>query len=453
MSYTNQYESSGAFRGLKSTDDFAQYRIPENFNDMLLMQMPGPGRSFQLLMSRLGRRKPTPNQEFKWATWELPTEVGTFTATEIYTDSGASSAATGTVTAGDIFYIKLNNDADETPSGCADDLVVDDVVIVEDADDSLDQYFHARVINIDRGSSQSVVGVKALNTVSGTTVQTMDTVAKIGNAISEGGTIPDSIDYIESQAYNYTQKIWTPMEITPEAMAAEVIYGGPEYQRTKKEKALLHQLAREKAFLFGDVSRSQASNTKSLYTSKGALYFTPSANKLNYVGDATHTGTWEASGKAWLEAKLELLSRYVGRGTTGRKIGFCGGPAILGINQLAESHGTINIEPGQDVFGLQVARWLTPVGVTVDLIVHPLFNQRSSLQNAIFIFEPENYTYRPLVGNGINRDMKFMKDPTISESGYDKIDAIKEGWITQAGVEVHYPNTQMLLMGVGSNNT
>jgi hypothetical protein len=233
-------------------------------------------------------------------------------------------------------------------------------------------------------------------------------------------------------------------------------YGGPVYKREKKIKFLLHQGALEKVFLNGVRSRTKAANNKNQYTTGGLIPSVPSANRKDYKNDSATkylNQTWLAMGEDWLDTQLEILSRVKGGNSTNRKLGFCGSLAMKALNDLAKASGDINITPQTNEYGMKVRRWVTNMGIDVDFFIHPFFNQRPSLRKTGLIFEIENLVYRYFAGNGHNWDTKFYKDPNLKVGGHYHLDAIKEAWKTQAGLEYHYPDTSMLLTNLGETNT
>jgi len=162
--------------------------------------------------------------------------------------------------------------------------------------------------------------------------------------------------------------------------------------------------------------------------------------------------SWLQAGKKWLEEAFELVSRYRAENNMSADfMVFLGNGAMLGIQELAEAFGTIQLQNIETEFGMAVTKWVTPFG-TFYLKTHPLLNDQDTNRYSMIIFKPENVKFRPLVG----RDTTFIADPNretlMPNSGWYGVDGIKEGWLAEGGWEHHHPRQFMLLHGVGKAN-
>ena len=142
-----------------------------------------------------------------------------------------------------------------------------------------------------------------------------------------------------------------------------------------------------------------------------------------------------------VEESLEQVFRY-GRP---EKLAFCGSGALLGIQRLAETFGSINIIPGQTKWGINVRTWETPFG-TIHLKTHPLFSYNAMDRNRIVLIESENLVERYIT------QTKLKKDNGEDVAGWQAIDGTKQEYLTETGLEIHHAHTFAILDGVGLDN-
>jgi hypothetical protein len=116
----------------------------------------------------------------------------------------------------------------------------------------------------------------------------------------------------------------------------------------------------------------------------------------------------------------------------------------MGINKLAEANSTVFIEPGLKLYGMDVRRWITPFGNLV-LKTHPLFNTDVVMRKALLVMELQNLRTRYI------DDTMFKPDDRTNKGGTGQIDGIREEWLTELGLEFHFPQTGMLLYNVGQD--
>jgi len=136
--------------------------------------------------------------------------------------------------------------------------------------------------------------------------------------------------------------------------------------------------------------------------------------------------TWMDDGLDWLDEKFMQLFRY---GETD-KLAFVGDGALMAINKLARKYGTWNYTVTTKQFGIQVAELICPFG-SLTMKTHPLFSHEPTNQNSMLIFEPKNVKYRYIT------DTTFHKDD--EEHGHNRYDGKKEEYLTEAGLEYHFP--------------
>ena len=268
----------------------------------------------------------------------------------------------------------------------------------------------------------------------------------IGNANSEGASIPDSIAYDPTENYNYTQIFQTSLDLTRTALQTELRTGDP-YKDAKIQALLYHGVEMEKAFIWGARKLKYGPNGKPKRYTMGLYHFIKGeadAVKYDYrleTDAAFLHKTWTQAGETWLNTRLEEAFRFGSQ----EKLGLCGSAALLGINQLVQAGTNYDITQSDRSYGIKVLNWVTPFG-TLMLKTHPLFNYVPPFRNTIFILEASNLKYRYI------QDTIFKADKKWREGGQTSIDGLKESYLTECGLEFRYPETMGYFNGVGKDN-
>ena len=96
-----------------------------------------------------------------------------------------------------------------------------------------------------------------------------------------------------------------------------------------------------------------------------------------------------------------------------------------------------NFERSQGVFGHQVTKVDTIHG-DLTLVREPLF--RSNFAGYMCMVDLDHVSYRPLVGNGVNRDTSITTNVQQADE-----DLRKDMILTEAGLEVSLPESHALI--------
>jgi hypothetical protein len=307
-----------------------------------------------------------------------------------------------------------------------------------------------KVIGVTRGTVNSAVAVKLLeadDNGGANDLQNCDTFKIIGNVNAEGAEMPDAITTDPTKVYNKTQIFRTPLSITRTARKTK-LRTGDQYQQMKAEALEMHSIEMELAFLWGIMTEKTGDNGKPERTTMGIINFIrqyAAANVDDYQQNATYHGkkwTDADGGQVWLKNALEVLFRYGAE----EKMVFCGSGALLGLEALAETFGTINISPGQKTYGMAIREWVTPFGV-IYLKTHPLFSFDATTRNMMLLLEPKELEYRYI------DDTSFYGESTNKTSpeghGGKRLDGTNEEFLTEAGLEFGLAQKCGLLNGVG----
>ena len=319
---------------------------------------------------------------------------------------------------------------------------------------------NAKVISLAAGATANttVVTLRALEAPSGLgTSDTVDYFMIVGNINTEGGEMPDAISTDPVQIWNNTQIFRTPLSITRTARKTR-LRTPEQYQESKMECLEMHSVEMELAFLFGVQSVRLGANNQPERTTMGWENFTKKFAPNN-VFDATaaanpsgltqRPGGWTAesngitNGERFLDDVFEYILRY---GGSDRTI-LCGNGVVRGLNDIPKVAGTIQIAPKQQTYGMRVMDWVTPYG-NFNLLTHPLFNANPRLRNTAFIMDTQSLEFRYI------DDTTFFGESgkTRAEgTGHNRIDGIKEEYLTEAGLEFGLPMLGAIIYNFGKD--
>ena len=436
-----------AFFGMRGTGDWADDQRPMSWRKMILRQFPNGDAPLTAMLSKM-KSEVTTDPQYHWWTKSLPGQAGAIT--DIYTDVLSTSYTSGGA-AGDTLYVKM-------ALATLDEIRVDHLVTLRDASD-LTVDVVARVTARTENGASSYATIKLLeaddNSTESNDLSDADRILVTGNATSEGASMPDAVSYDPTKWYNYTQIMRTPLEITGTAIETELRTNPQAYQELKREVLELHSIEMEKNFWWGVPSETLGSNGKKLRTTLGII----PAIRGGYTGHGGLTGTvanfatgsawsgqsWLAGGEDWLDTQLEVMFRYGKKD----KLAFCGSGALMRINKLIKNGSDFSFGPDTTHYGMRVKNWVTVQG-TIGLVTHPLFSQETTTRNIMAIIEPENLKYKHIA----NRDTKFIGEEIgKTNTGYARRDGKKEEYLTECGLEYHFPNAWGYLSGFGETNT
>jgi hypothetical protein len=424
------------FLGMRGTGDWVTDERPKNWREGILRLYPNGMAPLTAIMSKMKSRK-VDDPEYNWWTKPMPTQGGTVSG--LYTESSLTTAISAAGTSGATYYAKVAEAvADEFRAG-------HQAILRYSSDPTMD--VNCEVTAVTKNGANSVLAVKLLEAddnslVSGNNLTKCDSILIVGNINAEGASMPSAIAYKPTKLYNYTQIFRSPLSITRTAQRTK-LRTGDAYKEAKREALELHSIEMEKAFIFGEKTEGTGDNGKPKRTTQGiipCIRENVSANVLNYTLDADFSGkVWTDGGDDWLDETFELLFRYGSE----EKLAFVGSGALLGINKLVKAKGYYGFTPQTKSYGIKVLEWVTPFGV-VYMKTHPLFTHNAADRYSMLIIEPALLQYCYI------DDTTFKPDKS---SGAASIDGLEEEYLTEAGMELHFPEAFMYLTGVGVNNT
>jgi len=410
------------FLGMRGTGDWVANQRPENWRETILYLFPNGQAPLTAILSKMGSERTT-DARYHWWQKLLPDQRGIVTAV---TDQVPAAYVNGGAI-GLVLTVTLGASADKFRIGHQ---------VILRRSGFLSDDVNGKVTAMVAGASIDVTLLEA----DGGAANVFDTALIIGNINEEGAAAPSSLMYDPTEYWNYTQIFRTPLEHTRTAMRTK-LRTGDQLKQAKKEALQIHAIEQEKAFIFGERSQNTGSGGKLERTTRGIIKSiisdpNASANVEDYKTTALGVQgplTWLAGGEFWLDTVFEQIFRY-GRN---EKLALCGSGALMGINRLAKSYGRFELTAEKPAFGISVMRWITPFG-TIFLKTHPLFSFEATMRNTMLIVEPENLKFRFV------DDTKYK--PEIQPND---IDGEKSEYLTEAGLEVHYPQAMGLLRNVG----
>ena len=305
-----------------------------------------------------------------------------------------------------------------------------------------------RIETVTQNSADTTIVVKTIQSVDGSTTTLDDNgeCVVIGTSYEQGSGAPDVWSQELDNDYGYTQIFKTACEMTNTARAT--VYRGyaDEWQRIWNLKLREHKVDIERAMLFGmrgsqggiqytegivgHILQNGTISDGSIGSySEGTPYLGMyTTSELNYDGLLTAFETMYDPARGGSDAKLCLASL----------------PVISHFNKLggfvdASTSGEIryNIERSTGTFGHNVTKIDTVHG-SCSLVKEPLF--RNNASGHMCFVDLDHVSYRPLVGNGINRDTAITTNVQQADE-----DLRKDLILTEAGLEVSLPETHALI--------
>ena len=273
----------------------------------------------------------------------------------------------------------------------------------------------------------------------------------IGSAYGEGTGSPDVFSDSMEDNYGYTQIFKTAAEISNTAYATQLRGVSNEFERVLAQKMREHKIDMERAFLFNQKARDNSGIQyseglvghiiKNSTVKAGASDLVYESGKVYFRSDEASELTYDR-----LLKDFEVIFDPA-RGGSNERLALASLPVISFFNKMGDgsfsdisttgSQYQINMDNLSGQFGHQLMEINTVHGA-VYLVKEPLFRGHSS--GMMCMADMSKLYYRPLVGNGINRDTQVM----TNVQGPDE-DLRKDMILTEAGLEVCLPESHYLI--------
>jgi len=306
-----------------------------------------------------------------------------------------------------------------------------------------------RIESVAHGSSDTTCTVTAIQSVDGSTT-TLDNNAEcvvIGTSYEQGSGAPDVWSQELDNDYGYTQIFKTACEMSNTARAT--VYRGyaDEWARLWNLKLREHKVDIERALLF------------SMRGSQGGIQYTD-----GIVGHCLKNGTITDGGIGSYSEGVPYLGMYTtaemtydgllsafevmydpARGGSSNKLCLASLPVVSHFNKISGfAEGSLtaqksqyNFEASKGSFGHKVMKIETVHG-DCSIVKEPLF--RNNASGHMQFVDLDHVSYRPLVGNGVNRDTSITTNVQQADE-----DLRKDMILTEAGLEISLPETHALI--------
>ena len=346
----------------------------------------------------------------------------------------------------------------DTAGGATVDYLVKGMVLAVGTVDSTSGYGQA-LVRVESGVSHAsadssftgkIIDVSA---VSGSNVLADNDVAQIiGTSYEEGSGSPDVFSSELEDDFGYTQIFKTAAEMTNTAYATRYRGYAEEWNRIWATKLREHKIDIERAMLFGQKARVggiQYSEGLVGHIVKNVSPVTDDSAFSYSSGNAYHRSVAQAElTYDRLLSDLEVIFDPA-RGGMAEKLVLCSLPVITFFNKLGDgafldaSIGSsnnmpfrLNMDSREGAFGHSVMVIDTIHG-KLNLVKEPLF--RGIASGFMLMADMTQLSYRPLIGNGINRDTQVMTNVQSADE-----DLRKDMILTEAGLEITLPESHAL---------
>ena len=315
---------------------------------------------------------------------------------------------------------------------------------------------NVRIDSVDNSSSatQTTCNVTSISVIGGSTLALADNskCTVIGTSFEQGSGAPDVFSQELDNDYGYTQIFKTACEMTNTARAT--VYRGyaDEWQRIWNLKLREHKIDIERAMLFGQ--RGSAGGIQYTDGIVGSTIYNGYSNIVNDGSQLSYNSgaPYYKSNTAAQWTYDDMLSDFEvmfdpARGGSRAKLALASRPVISHFNKLGSTgmiSGSLtdgdtryNFPSSTGSFGHLVNKVQTVHG-DVTLVAEPLF--RGFAAGFMMMVDLDHVSYRPLVGNGVNRDTSITTNVQQADE-----DLRKDMILTEAGLEVSLPETHALI--------
>ena len=315
---------------------------------------------------------------------------------------------------------------------------------------------NVRIESVDNTSSatQTTCVITSISHVGSTTLALADNskCTVIGTSFEQGSGSPDVFSQELDHDLGYTQIFKTACEMTNTARAT--IYRGyaDEFQRIWNLKLREHKVDIERAMLFG-----QKGTQGGIQYTDGIVGSTIRNGYANVVNDGSQLSynsgvPYYKSNTAAQLTYDDILSDFEvifdpARGGGRSKLALASRPVISHFNKLGsggfvsgsmtDGDQRYNFPASQGQFGHLITKVNTIHG-DISMVAESLF--RGFAAGFMMMVDLDHVSYRPLVGNGLNRDTSITTNVQQADE-----DLRKDMILTEAGLEVSLPETHALI--------
>ena len=273
----------------------------------------------------------------------------------------------------------------------------------------------------------------------------------IGTAFAEGSGAPDVFSQELDHDYGYTQIFKTACEMSNTARATVYRGHADEWSRIWNLKLREHKVDIERAMLFGQRANQggiqYTEGIVGLIMANGQSQDKEDAEQVTYNEGQAYLKTVVAGSLTYdvLLKDLEVIFDPARGGST-TKLALASLPVISLFNKLGDGAGFLGdtlsskmpyqFQKSDGAFGHKIQKVETIHG-DISMVREPLFRGLSG--EFMALVDLDHVSYRPLVGNGINRDTQIETNVQAADE-----DLRKDMILTEAGLEISLPETHAL---------
>ena len=307
-----------------------------------------------------------------------------------------------------------------------------------------------RIESVTHNASDTTIAIRTIEASGGSTTTLDDNgeAVIIGTSYEQGSGAPDVFSQKLDDGFGYTQIFKTACEMSNTARAT--VYRGyaDEWDRIWNLKLREHKIDIERAMLFG----MKGSSNGIQYTDGIVGHIIKNGTATNagigsYSESTPYLGTYETS-ELTFDALLTAFETMYdpARGGSDKKLCLVSRPVMSHFNKLnggfvstslADGDTRYNFPSSKGAFGHTVLSVDTVHG-SASMVAEPLFRNNASGHMAFV--DLDQVAYRPLVGNGMNRDTSITTNVQQADE-----DLRKDMILTEAGLEVTLPETHALI--------
>ena len=360
------------------------------------------------------------------------------------------------------------NPVNDIPVVSSDGLLVGQLVQAIKVSSEMPEQITARVEAVGSNTVQLKTVSVSGDTDSSLTAGADLTFQVIGSAFAEGTGSPDSFGYGIDENFGYTQIFKTTASMSNTAYATNMRGYAKEWDRIWAMKLREHKVDIERAMLFNNKGIAGGVQYTdgvigSILSQSGITHQSTEATKLAYNAKQSYSRIMDIAPSGNADnteftydnflSDLEVIFDPA-RGGSSEKFCMASLPVITLFNKMqggfiessvnTNYNLNINFEGKTGGFGHKVMQIETVHG-TLNLVKQPLF--KGIAKNMMVCIDLDNVKYRPLVGNGLNRDTYIDTNVQLPDE-----DLRKDLILTEAGLEVCMPESHSLFSFV-SNGT
>ena len=380
-----------------------------------------------------------------------------WTSRNFFVNTDGSGSALTNVTAGSTNDIYVETAVDST---VAVDWLVKGMVFAVETDKTAQSQVIFRIEGVDVQSNETKLTAKCISLSASASdatnyndIANEDECQVIGTSFGEGTGSPDVWSSQLDDDFGYTQIFKTAAEMTNTAIATNYRGYANEWQRIWNLKLREHKVDIERAMLFSMRARQDSvqysegivghilANNASVVAAGSASYTAGSAYMLSSaIGTLTYDN---------LLSDFETIFDPA-RGGNKSKLGLASRPVISYLNKVGATSfidGSLDATNTQNRYNFDAIQregsfghsimQINTVHGDLSVVQEPMF--RGIASGYLAMVDLDHVAYRPLVGNGLNRDTHIITNVQQADE-----DLRKDMIVTEAGLEITIPETHAL---------